>query len=818
MRESFGALLRRLRLEAELSQEHLAEKARISVSAISAYERGIHAAPHRDTVALLGDSLALTGTVREEFELAARRGPRRTSNVRGDGRVDNLPLQTTTLLGRDFDILQIEDLVRKHRLVTVSGTAGIGKTRAATHAAQRLSETFRDGVAFVGFGSTLEEALVISEVARTLQIPLPAGPNPTEEVAARLRDRSMLLIFDNCEHLIAPIGSLVSTIIQNTTRVSILATSRERLRLGAEAVYRLSPLPVPPEGTSSANEAVRYAAIALLADRAAGIDAHFKIIDADVPAVVEIARALDGIPLALELAAARISTLGVVGLRDQLQLRLSILSAGNRDGPARQRTLDAALSWSVDTLSQAERTVFRRLSVFAGGWTLDAAQDVCADAALDADAVCDALSSLVDKSLVIVDVGESPVRYNFLYVVRRFAFELNAGAGDADAIARSHADWLVRLGEPALLQDGDVRPGKKFVDLWTEWHERYDVELGNVRAAIDWALHDRRDPPVAGRIMIAYYRLWNESGLIVEYESLSAAALAHLDVLKYPYIVAQLLKQKADWGFGPDRIAAGERAVALFEQIGDEPQLAHSLGAYAWALQSSGQLQPALEAIERAERLYEKSGTTVSIGFATLLRMRSTMLAQQGRMSEARLRLSEAIEIGLAFGEVRFVTGCRINCAENDFVSGDIEAAIQGANEAIQSVRDLGMRGFEMLLLANRANYHHALGKVHEARTDALAALSMARDKHPRIVNLVIGLLASVALSSGKPEDAARLIGFVVDNNARDGVAFEPAEQLVYEKLMSDLGAQMPGETIARLTQEGAALTTDDAILLSSRA
>jgi tetratricopeptide (TPR) repeat protein len=312
--------------------------------------------------------------------------------------------------------------------------------------------------------------------------------------------------------------------------------------------------------------------------------------------------------------------------------------------------------------------------------------------------------------------------------------------------------------------------------------------------------------------MIAFSRLWNETGLIVEYESLTAAVLADLDALKYPHIVAQLLMQKADWGFGPERVAAGERAVALFEQIGDEWQLARSLGAYAWALQSSGQLQPALEAIERAERLYEKNGTTVSIGFATLLRMRSIMLAQQGRMSEARLRLSEAIEIGLAFGEVRFVTGCRINCAENDFVSGDIEAAIQGANEAIQLVREFGMRGFEMLLLSNRANYHHALGKVHEARSDALAALAMARDKHPRIVNLVLGLMASVALSTGQPEDAARLIGFVVENNARDGVAFEPAEQLAYEKLMSDLGARLSREAIARLTHEGAALTTDEAI------
>jgi predicted ATPase/DNA-binding XRE family transcriptional regulator len=463
--ENFATLLRAHRLSAQLSQEALAEAARISVSAIGAYERGVRVSPHRETVRLLADALQLTGTERADFETAARR---RTSAGLGavpNGAVHtNLPIETTSFVGHERDLDQIAELLRAHRLVTLIGTGGIGKTRAALRVARRF-QNLPHGFWVVDISSLNRGALIGPAIASALNV---AFTGSFDGLAETLKDLNLLLILDNCEHLISDVGEAAAAILRACPRLTLLATSRERLRIGGEVVYQVPALPVPSTLPETAEETLQYPAVQLFVERARLGNCEFVYTDDRRDAVVEICRQLDGIPLAIELAASQVASLGIRSLHKHLVDYLAILSAGNRDLPSRQQTLRSTLEWSYDLLTDSERTLCRRLGAFPGPFTADDVVGVCVGDGLSECDTLSALSSLVEKSIVFtIEDRRDAVRYRMLNVVRLFAIEKAMEANAAQANDLRYATWLANR-EPRTEDAGWINSRLASID----WEQR----------------------------------------------------------------------------------------------------------------------------------------------------------------------------------------------------------------------------------------------------------------------------------------------------------------------------------------------------------
>ncbi|MGB6599750.1 MAG: helix-turn-helix domain-containing protein [Candidatus Cybelea sp.] len=412
----FGTLLRRYRLEAGLSQEQLAERARLSFHGISALERGFRRTPQPDTVALLAVALALDDEQRVALETAAARSTlprRRSENVTLGPWLkagpSKLPLSLTSFIGRARELEEIAALARGNRLVTITGAGGIGKTQTALRAATTIAEGRNGGVHFVGLATVSEEA-VVAAIAAALGVREAPNEQLLDSVLMHLRDRDMLMILDNCEHVLPPAASIVETLLQSCPDLRILAISREPLKAGGERAYCLRSLSVD-DGCK------------LFADRARAVDHRFALTDDNAAIAARICRRLDGNALAIELAAARVNVLSLKALAENLENHLSILDAGERTALARQQTMRATIEWSYGLLSPREQRIFERLSVLDGGGTLEIATTVCASDDIAEDDVLDTMLSLIDKSIVAAELDGAEPRYRLLEPFREFARE-----------------------------------------------------------------------------------------------------------------------------------------------------------------------------------------------------------------------------------------------------------------------------------------------------------------------------------------------------------------------------------------------------------
>ena len=409
---AFGTLLRQHRLAAGLWQEALAERARMSTAGISALERGLRRWPQRETVALLADALGLNAEQRLAFEAAAARpkvprGDLGTSaksipahDVRGSLRSNKLPLRVKSFLGREIEVTQIVALVRSSRLVTITGTGGVGKTSMALEVGHLLLEGTGTDVRLVELAPVQDASLITATIARALDVRELPGQPLLETLRAYLKKKALLLILDNCEHLAAEAAAIADALLRDCADLRVLATSREPLGVEGEYTYRLPSLGVPSASAVqrlNVADAMKYGAVMLFCERARAVDHNFILTDENAPTVSEICRRLDGIPLAIELAAARLTVLSVRALHAKLDQRFEILTGGARTALPRQKTMRALIDWSYDLLDPRERTLLRRVSVFAGGWSLEACIDVCSDADIDNGEIFDLLASLVAK-------------------------------------------------------------------------------------------------------------------------------------------------------------------------------------------------------------------------------------------------------------------------------------------------------------------------------------------------------------------------------------------------------------------------------------
>ncbi len=727
-------------------------------------------------------------------------------------RPNNLPLQPTSFVGREREVAEIDALVAAHRLVTLVGAGGIGKTRTSLHVAANVPERFGDGVWFVELAPLAGGELFAGTVARVLGITLPSTGDPTEQLVRGLGSKHVLLVLDNCEHLVETIARSVAAIVRGCPDVTILASSRQPLGIGGETVYRVPSLALPPDAVGaprSAADAAGYSAIALFVDRARASDHRFGLTDENAPFVAEICRRLDGIALAIELAAARVRLLGPRQLRDRLDERFRLLTGGSRDVLPRQQTLRALIDWSHDLLDERERTLFRRLGIFVDGFTLEGASAVASDEELDAFDVFDVVASLVEKSLVLAEPGDhDAVRYRLLESTRAYAAEKLADAGERATIASSHLRYLRD-------RFADLRARREVTARDAELFEAFAEELGDVRFALDGALA-RSEVVLGAELLADLERAWRVIGSDREGIERNEAFLAALPrdrtllAAKLSCTVALLLVDQGLFGRALD---VATDACAYARASGHGETLAFALRWYASAKFSLGDFVEADAALTEAESIPVDSARVRS----ALNNGRALLSIWTGDLDAAARSFERELRDQRALGNDRGVHVFTGNLAEIEHKRGRTGRAIELLREVLPAVKSAGNKNVYAVSLSNLAGYLAATGDLAgaaDAAREAIAVLS--RDPAQIRVALAMQHLALVDALCGRFSRATRLATYAqAVYDATTGGEREFTEQTTYVRLAAILDERVPPDERARLADEGAALTPEEAVALA---
>ena len=520
----------------------------------------------------------------------------------------NLPAPLTRVLGRADTIEAIALQVPMRRLVTVTGPGGIGKTTVAVAAAEKLLAVYDDGVWFIDLATILDRQLIPLALASALGVSV-ASSAPLAGLTAFLQDKRLLLLLDNCEHMVDAVAPLTEAILRRAPQVGILATSREALRAEAEWVYRLRPIEVPPDGDPpTAADALRYPAVQLFVERAAASLDGFRLTDADAPIAAAICRRLDGLPLAIELAAARIDMFGLRGLANVLDEHFMLLSQGHRTAQPRQQSLLGALDWSYRLLSPVEQTILRRLAVFRGDFTLDAAIAIAAGDGISVEQIYAGVLTLSTKSLIATDVtGEVPQHYHrLLHVTRAFVIHGLRGSAEHGRIVRRHAEYLCRLLRQA---DADWEAMER-----RQWLAVYARAIDDVRGALDWAFSPEGDAAIGVALTAAALPLGFQLSLIEELRGWAERALLHAGLLVPPLPLAEMRLNVATIRLAHNmavpvsgRTPGFERAVELSRQL-ELAQQTEPLIAQSTQRLGAGDYAAAAELANRATAIAEASG------------------------------------------------------------------------------------------------------------------------------------------------------------------------------------------------------------------
>jgi non-specific serine/threonine protein kinase len=671
----------------------------------------------------------------------------------------------------------------------------VGKTRCAIQTGAEVLSDFAGGVWLVEFALISDPSLVTAQIAQTLGVK--EGPHrPLQDaVLSHLGHRRLLLIFDNCEHVIEEIRRVAGAILRSCPEVHVLATSLESLNIAGERALRLPTLPAPEKGAAiTASSALPYGAVALFSDRARASEARFTLSDENAPFVAEICRRLDGIPLALELAAARIRVLSPRQLAQKLDERFRVLTGGDRSALARHQTMSALLDWSYEILSEAERALFRKLAIFTGTFTLETASAVCFGESADEIAALEILSSLVDKSLVQADQSAGVMRYRLLESTRQYAREKLERSGEFANVASAHAGAFLELAEQ-LERAYQTTPD-------SEWFARAAMELENWRAVFEWALGSRQNVLIGQRLAGALRRVWSflNAG---EGQHWTRIALENADAKTPADVVAQLDLSEAALNaelaqYRTSYIAA-QRALRRYRELNDRLKVVEAQRRAGRALIYLGQVAEAEVLLEEA--LATARRESASKLMASVLEHLAFAREQSNDFARARELYAEALALYRAgFGDPTVTARIANNLAEVEFHSGDALMALKLAEEALTSDRAFRYTDSAARDLCNMAAYLIALGRLKDARDKARESLTLAVAVNNEVLVLFAlqHLTATAVLSASAdvtPEGysrAARLIGYVDSRlDALDALR-EYSEERVYiatiDALRSTLG------------------------------
>jgi len=709
--------------------------------------------------------------------------PRGTGARRDEGR-HNLPARLTSFVGRERDVAEVQRLLTTTRLLTLTGAGGIGKTRLAIEAAADLDARLSDGVWLVKLASLADPGLIAQTIATTLGVRAPSDRPLLDTLVDYLRPREMLLLLDNCEHLVTACASLAETLLQGCPGLRILVTSRQALGIIGETVWRVPPLAAPelqpppgPEdgaqpGTGGEPFLVRYGAVRLFVERARATLPGFDLTAQNSRAVAQVCLQLDGIPLAIELAAARVGLLTPEQIAARLSDRFRLLTGGSSTALPQHQTLRALVDWSYDLLDVDEQTLLRRLAVFAGGWTLDAAEAVCdggarGEASVTPPAprpsILDVLGRLLMKSLVVAEEWRGEVRYRLLQTIREYAGERLRRAGEEATLRERHRDWFLALAERTVPE----LSGPRGANLY----DRLEVELDNFRAALGWSVAN----PAADkgfRLGAALHHLWSLRGLQSEGREW----------------LARMLERTT------------ERTTARARALNTAAYLALRQGDHAVALPLLGESLP----------LARELGDTAAL--AAGHQYRGLILHGQGEYGRAVLDFEESLRLARGLGE-----------------SGRVQTALQFLADIAYEQRDFGRATAyyeECLALARELNHVHnisgasrGLGLVALGRADLERAIPLLQDALVRSHGLgdkkcaprCIEALARVAVSQGRAERAARLFGAAQALRDAIGTVLFPAERADHERELAAVRAGTTDARFSRAWSEGQAMTFDQA-------
>ena len=703
----------------------------------------------------------------------------------------NLPVQLTSFIGRESDLANVELMLSEARLITLTGPGGCGKTRLAIQVATNLNGLFRDGIWWVDLAPLLDPALVPQFVVHTFGI-RPVADQPMMELLINfVRPKQMLLVLDNCEHLIDACAQVARQLLTEAPKLRILATSREALAMAGETIYPVSGLAWPSsskavvpdgQGRLDLQALMDYDAVRLFVERARSISPNFTLTFENAPSVTEVCRRLDGLPLALELASARINVLTVQEITVRLKDRLALLTSGNRRGfESRHHTLKAAIDWSYALLTTKEQTLLGRLAVFAAGCSLDTAEDICSGGGIFPEQMLDLLSLLVDKSLIIAETtGKAPARYRLLETIREYALEKLNEAGEAPRLRSRHLELFLARAEEAMPKQFEA-----YQQLWLNWLE---AEHDNLRAALAWALESKRIE--AGlRLASALTLFWEIRGYVQEglgwMERLLAAVdenvslEVHVNALVFATFHYMLL------GNTSAALACARSALELAEATGDanNPILAFAMDGLASAANAAGDYQTAFDITEKNIHYYRAVGPSFYLGMTLLSQAESAI--QLGYYDSARRRLNESLALARQDGDM-------YRNAHSLNLLGDLARLEQNYTEAatvyesgIALLHELGAQRDLASLFSNLGYTRLRLGEVDRARSliNESLAIHRAQQNKPGMTECLIGF-AAIAISDGQPAAGVRLLAAAAAISGQPAASKWRATQMEFERYL----------------------------------
>jgi predicted ATPase/class 3 adenylate cyclase len=718
---------------------------------------------------------------------------------------NNLPAQLSAFIGRDREMNEVRALVESRRLVTLTGAGGSGKTRLALQVAAELLDGSGDGVWLAELAAVSDGDAVPAAICEALGIGEQPGRPVLDSLLDALAFQFVLIVLDNCEHLIGACAKTADAILRHCPRVHLLVTSREPLGIGGETIYRVPSLSLPdPDDPARASGD----AIALLAERAREQGVDLTIDEETLPLLVSVCRRLDGLPLAIELAAARLRSLSLAGLRDRLDQRFRLLTGGSRTALARQQTLRATVDWSYSLLNPAEKSLLRLLSVFAEGFDLDAVEGVCGGGDIEAFDTADLLGSLVDKSLVVAEPAGDAVRYRLLETIRQFAAERLAEAGDeaAAAAVAAHCQYFLALAEAAAPHLEGPKQGR--------WFARLDADHANLRRAAE---HAASDPDGTARVLrcgVALRGYWLARSRCREALGLLLPVLDRPGASADPKLFAAALVTVT--GIAPlvDIAPArqyGDQAVDLARRLGDDRLLTDALGMLSamhfFAGEPGRGLPLAREAVDRARQL----GDDVLLGRSLMICLLSGGLIEPDQ--SARL-LAEAIACTERSGNQLLLSFLHNNAADHALRAGEIPAARAHLDQASQAARATGQETGSVA--ANLGWVQREEGNPEGARSSFQASLRLCRHsgEQPTMACAILGL-GCLAGDLGNWERSALLHGVAQASLDRSGEPWQDAEARYRQHNLARVRSHLGDELFDRAYAKGMALSLEEALRMA---
>jgi predicted ATPase/transcriptional regulator with XRE-family HTH domain len=837
MREivSFGQWLNLRRRALLLTQAELARRVGCSTELIRKIEADARR-PSPEVAAHLAEQLALPVADRPLFVQVARaalRVERLPDPLAVTGaaappsrrKLPALPLPPTPLVGRTAELSAICARLNQPetRLFTLIGPPGIGKTRLALQAGRTLQPAFRDGAAFVPLVDLREPAFVLPAIAASQGVRERPGQSLLQLLAEALQESELLLILDNCEHVIAALP-VVATLLAQLPGLKILATSRAVLRISGESVFPIPPLEVPdPARLPPLAELADYAAITLFTQRARDVRPNFALTSANAPAIAAICARLDGIPLAIELAAARSRLLAppilLARLSESYAATVRLLNAGPHDRPVHQQTLHGALDWSYQLLPAAEQRLLRQLGVFVGGFTLESVTSILAapagagsQAALpssntDPFDLLNQIDALVDQSLVgLHERPDGQIRFVLLETIREYALDRLTAAAEAEETHRRHAQYFLLLAERAEHALEETTQG--------DWPEHLAAEYGNLRAALTWLL--RSDPDAALRLAAALWRFWMQNGLISEGRRWLAQALeAAKDAVTAARAKALRAAGMLAWHQGDFRETQvyGEQLLAVAQALGDVPLTIRALSLLGMRAALQGDYAYAQTCYD-ASMLHAQS-IGYDLGVAVAQQLMGYLAVYQGDCARAVELFTTALEQVRALGNEPRISWILGGIGEAYYYQNDYVQAGAWFTTQLTFARERAPEDQLALAFA-----HYGLGLVAFAQQNDQAALEqLIESMNLRRANgdqygvlQCLEALARLASAYGQAAEAGRLLGYAAYRREQLGTPYHPVEQAVIEPTIAQLKAHLGLPTYAALGVAGQALSLEQAV------